>query len=861
MKQTTLAIIALAVTAVTLTGQTGEGTRRASADSAVVVPGARYRAGSFGRLVFGAHYRDLWTAPLTVPVLHLEQYAGGLRVLSRGGSMQTKSLRFKGADGREYVFRSIDKDPSRSLPPELRGTYANRIVRDLISAEHPGGALVVARLLEAVDVLHATPQLFAMADDSLLGEYRKEFAGMLGLLEVRPTDDPDEDGSAAFAGATKVIGSEKLFERITEHADETVDARAFLAARLIDIFVGDWDRHPDQWRWARFGDGASDQWQPIPRDRDWALVKLDGLVWSLARIVYPYPQFVSFESEYPDLVWLTWNGRLQDRRFLSELDRPVWDSVAASLRGRLSDSVIDEAIATLPPALAASSNAFLRSTLISRRDRLPEAARSFYRMLAEEAEVHATDESEIVDVTRVDERFTDLAIHQRTKSGSAKARAWFRRRYDAEETRELRVYLHGGDDRVVVRGVNGGRTLVRVIGGGGRNIYVDSTAGRRQSRVRYYDANTLSETQPAMDVDHRGFVPPPTRRGWIDPPRDWGRRWRPLPWVSYTPDVGFFVGGGPELERYGFRQHPYAYRMSLSVGYALGSDRWRAEYAADVRRANSGVHVTLLARASELDIVRFYGFGNETPKPVSKSFHLVDQKTVGLEPTLHVPVAGPLTLDVGATLRRASTELDSGRFIAIVKPFGTGTLTQVGARAGLTFDSRDHFRYATRGVYASVQSTQYPAVSSGAGAYGELRSRVSTYVSAPAPLQPVLALRAGADRVWGRYPFFDAAFIGGSSTVRGWTEQRFAGDASLFGNAELRVFLTKVFLLLPADLGAFGLADGGRVYVAGEHSDAWHTGFGGGLWISFLGRANTFSIAAARSRESSGIYFRSGLLF
>ena len=138
---------------------------------------------------------------------------------------------------------------------------------------------------------------------------------------------------------------------------------------------------------------------------------------------------------------------------------------------------------------------------------------------------------------------------------------------------------------------------------------------------------------------------------------------------------------------------------------------------------------------------------------------------------------------------------------------------------------------------------------------------MSAYVSAPAPLQPVLALRAGADRVWGRYPFFDAAFIGGSSTVRGWTEQRFAGDASLFGNAELRVFLTKVFLLLPADLGAFGLADGGRVYVAGEHSDAWHTGFGGGLWISFLGRANTFSIAAARSRESSGIYFRSGLLF
>lgn len=861
MQNATLAVIALAVAGSTLAGQTPAGTPRARTDSAVVVPGAGYRAGSLGRLVFGTHYRDLWTAPLTVPLLHLEQYAGGLRPLARGGSMQTKSLRFKGADGREYVFRSIDKDPSRSLPPELRGTYANRIVRDLISAEHPGGALVVARLLEAVGVLHATPQLFAMADDSLLGEFRKEFAGMLGLLEVRPTDDPDDEGGTGFAGATKVVGSDKLFERVTEHADETVDARAFLTARMIDVFVGDWDRHADQWRWARFGDGASDQWQPIPRDRDWALVKLDGVVWSLARIVYPYPQFVSFESDYPDLVWLTWNGRLLDRRFLSGLGRPVWDSIAAALRDRLSDAVIDDAIATLPPGLAAASGDYLRRTLVRRRDRLPEAARRFYRLLAEEADVHATDENEVVEVTRVDERFTDLAIRQRTKSGTPRARSWFHRRFDAEETRELRVYLHAGDDRVVVRGVRTGQTLVRVIGGGGHNVYVDSTAGGIGSRVRYYDASPLAETQPAMGIDRRRYMPPPTRRGWIDPPRDWGRRWRPLPWVSYTPDVGLFLGGGPELERYGFRQHPYAYRMSLIVGYAVGSDRWRAEYAADVRRANSRVHTTLLARASELDIVRFYGFGNETPKPVSKAFHLVDQKTVGLEPMVHLPVAGPLTLDLGATLRRASTELDSGRFIAIAKPFGTGTFSYVGARAGLTFDSRDHFRYATRGVYATVQSAQYPAVSRGAGTYGELRSRVSTYVSAPAPMRPVLALRAGADRVWGRYPFFDAAFIGGSSTVRGWTEQRFAGDAALFGNAELRVFLTKVFLLLPADLGAFGLADGGRVYVAGEHSDAWHTGFGGGLWISFLGRANTFSIAAARSRESSGIYFRSGLLF
>jgi hypothetical protein len=100
-----------------------------------------------------------------------------------------------------------------------------------------------------------------------------------------------------------------------------------------------------------------------------------------------------------------------------------------------------------------------------------------------------------------------------------------------------------------------------------------------------------------------------------------------------------------------------------------------------------------------------------------------------------------------------------------------------------------------------------------------------------------------------------------SSTLRGWRQERFAGDASLYGNAEIRFFLTKFFLLLPVDLGAFGLADAGRVYVSGESSDTWHSAFGGGLWVSFLGRGNTMSVSMAHGREGNGFYFRTGMLF
>lgn len=857
------AVAVLALHGAVATGQVPAGAPLARPESAVVVPGAEHRANALGRVVFGDHYRDQWTGQLKLPVLSLERFGGGLRPLRRGGSRQTKSLHFAGGDGFNYVFRSVDKDPSLSLPPELRGTYASRIVRDLISAALPGGAVVVAGLLDVTGTLHATPQLAVMPNDARLGEFREEFGGMLGLIEVRPVGEADDDDTYGFAGADKVVSSEKLYEHITEHPDEQVDARAFLAARLFDVFVGDWDRHPEQWRWARFGEAPSDRWQPIPRDRDWAFVRLDGLVWSLMRIVYPYPQFVSFDAAYPDLVWLTWTGRRLDRRLLSGLERPVWDSVAARLRDQLSDAAIENAIHRLPRELAPTGTNDLRRALVARRDLIPEMARRFYRLLADEMEVHATDENELVEITRVDERFTDVVIRQRTRAGVPRARVWLQRRFDAEDTREIRVYLHGGDDVVAVHKASAGRTLLRVIGGGGRNTFADSASGDA-SRTRYYDTNAGSrlEAVAGASIDRRNYMEPKTRRGWIDPPRDWGSRWRPLPWVSYSPIVGVFVGGGPMYKRYGFRNEAYSYRNTLLVGYATAANRWRAQYDADVHRSNSKVRGTLVARFSGIDILRFYGFGNETAPQGSSLFHAVNQEVMSIEPMLHLPLGGKLDLGLGATARYTSTDLDSGRFIATARPYGTGPFGQLGAREQLTYDTRDVAQNATRGVFLSIDGAQYPGVWSARSAFAQVRSQAATYLGAPGSrLQPVLAFRVGGEKLWGRSPFSDAAFIGGSSTVRGLAEQRFAGAASLYGNAELRVFLTKIFLFLPADLGAFGLADAGRVFQSGERSGMWHPGFGGGLWVSFLDRANTFSLSAAHGREGNGFYFRSGLLF
>ena len=89
----------------------------------------------------------------------------------------------------------------------------------------------------------------------------------------------------------------------------------------MDVFLGDWDRHYDQWRWARYPDGDGYIWQPIPRDRDNAFGRFDGVIAWFARS--HVRQFVNFTESYPDIYGLTWTGRALDRRFFAELEKPL----------------------------------------------------------------------------------------------------------------------------------------------------------------------------------------------------------------------------------------------------------------------------------------------------------------------------------------------------------------------------------------------------------------------------------------------------------------------------------------------------------------------------------------------------------
>jgi hypothetical protein len=822
-----------------------------SGQERVTVVAGEYSAGWLKRLFFGGDYRDLWTTPIQVPYLDLESYAGGLTPERTGGYGQTISLHFNGADGKRYVFRSIDKDLSRRLEEGLLGTFVEDIIQDQTSAYNPAAALVTAPLVEAAGVLAAKPEMFVMPDDPSLGEFREGYAGMLGTIMENP--DEGADNTAGFAGSTRVTGSDRVLDDTEKSPRNRVDEIGFLKARLLDVYLGDRDRHKGQWKWARFEEGDGYRWEVVAEDRDQPFVKQDGIILWLARTFF-VRKLTNFSADYSNLVGLTWNGWDLDRRFFAGLEKPVWDSVAIDLQQRFTDQVIEDAVRELPPEYFALRGEELISELKSRRDQLPEVADEYYRLMAGYVDIQATDEDEIATIDRNDDGtvLVEVAL-------SPTADPHFRRTFYPRDTEEIRLHLHGGDDRAVVRG-NSGAITIRVIGGGGRDQLVDASA----APTYFYDGGGATEfvRGSGTRVDRRDFEAPPSPDFVHEHPPDWGHWLKPAPGMSFSPLIGLLVAGGISRDQYGFRKFPYSSRLFVQGGYAFGANQPFVDFRLELREVAPNLHFNLSGEWTGLDIIRFHGFGNTTTIPGSSSFYRVERRQTSLAVALARDVGEHVTFTGGPIFRVSKTDRELPITLLILQGpnfYGIGTFEQLGVEGDFRIDTRNRLIAATKGVLISGGGSVFGSFFDVTDTYGEIHGEAATYLTPG----PTLALRVGGKKVFGTFPFHDAAYLGGNTTLRGFAEQRFAGHAAVYGNAEFRFRAKRLRIIFPGNIGFFGLADVGRVFsefdTPGENT--WHAAYGGGVWLSLLGDLNTMSLAIARSEERTGLYIRSGFHF
>ncbi|CAM3779625.1 hypothetical protein POKO110462_19345 [Pontibacter korlensis] len=470
------------------------GKAAAGPDSAWVIAGRHYDRSGFHRFFWGNHNRALWITPVKLPVFKLHSIHGGLRVVKKGGGYQTTSFQLQDSSGRLYAFRSIDKDPKHVLTEFWQGTFVTNILRDQTSAANPYGALIVPPLAKAVGVYHTTPKLYYVpAADTSFGKYSQEVQGKVFMLEEKY--ETPADFTPLFAD--DVIGFEESEDALRERFEKNnhhFNQKSFARARLLDLLVGDWDRHKGQWDWAITRQGTDTIYHPIPKDRDQVFLKMnDGLIPFIATNKLLARKLHSFDHNFSDVKAYMINAAFIDQRLLHELSLEDWQQIARQMQQLLTDQVIEQAVLELPAPVYTLVGDQITSNLKSRRDLLEEAAVKMYTILAKTVAVPGSDAEERFEVKRLNDEQVEVIVG-RPQHGKTPAKELYRRTFRRSGTDEIILYGLGGDDEFVLSGDVQESILLKIYGGLGEDKVADnSTVAGWKKYTHIYDTNRGNE--------------------------------------------------------------------------------------------------------------------------------------------------------------------------------------------------------------------------------------------------------------------------------------------------------------------------------------------------------------------------------
>jgi len=821
------------------------------------------------RVFLGEGYRKLWATPVKLRVMDLSKEHGGMTVLQVGGGQQTRSLRLKDAAGREWALRTVQKYPERALPEKLRETIARDIVRDQIVTSHPFSSLIVPPMAAALGIPHATPEIVYIGDDPALGEYRKDYANAVYLIEDRSPSGYEESDNTLKA------------QRKTEEDNDTqIDQKLVLRARLLDFVLGDWDRHEDNWRWVKTRDEEKDTktYLPVPRDRDMVWYKSSGVFPWIVSHQWLQAKHQPFEDNIRAVDQWNYNQRYFDRYFLSGLSESDWKEEIAFVQEKLNPSVLKKAMQRMPAAIYAEGGAESLRIMQARIKGLDKSAMDYYRFLSVTAEIPASDKKEHFVLEHENDGDIALTIYNIKKSGED-GRKLLHRNFKPSVTREIRLYGMGGEDVFEVKGEKRSPIVVRLIGGDDKDTFEVGPGLKNSTYV--YDRSDEDNVTPSADAA-KLRLSTDTAVNKYNKTSFVYDEFGPLVHLNYNIDQGIQAGVGLVIQKQGFRREPYASKQSFWVDYSTGRSSFILDYNGDFKRV-LGSKTNLMVNARLLgpnNLSNFFGIGNNTEfidkdiedqngddeldRGMSYYRNRYDYLTADFQlyqKIDHWTVGGGLATEFYTSSRGGNEE----RFLHdfdITNPEERvfADRIYVGLIGTLNYDSRDNIAIPKNGMYWNTVITAQQQLNTGHERYGKIQTEFRYYVN-PGKGRLVIANRIGGGTTIGDPAFFQMMQLGGIRTLRGFHTNRFTGKTMVYDNLDLRMKLFDfTSYIVPGSVGLLGFTDVGRVWQPGESSKFWHQGFGGGIYV-IPAELILIQAAVGFSKESTLPYISIGFNF
>ena len=829
----------------------------------------------------GKNYREVWKQPVTVYPIDIRNKEGGLKILQKGGGMQTLSLRLEDKKGKEYTLRSVEKYPEKAVPDILRKTFAQDLVQDQISASHPYAALTIPPISKAAGIYYTQPELVYIPADTALGNYQTEFANTLALFEERPAGDGS--AKANFGYTKKIIATDKVLTALQQDNDAYIDQSFVARNRLFDLMIGDWDRHDDQWRWASFKLKDKTTYRPIPRDRDQAYFVSDGMLAKVWSRRWALPKFEGFNHHVRWTPGFMFNARYFDRSFLNELSLEEWLKEAKYLQEHVTDAAIDSAMLFFPKEVYALHADEIASKIKARRNQLNQYASEHYQYLAREIDIPSSDKRELFKIDIKEKGDANVQIYKISKKGKVSDKL-YHRNISANETHEVRLYGRGGDD---VFQFSGGKSKIkfRVIGGYGN----DTLHNTSREMVYLYDLKNGISIDKYAKYRNRLSVNPIVneynRKAFQYP------RLAPLLYGNFNFDDGLFIGGGFLATTHGFRKTPYKAQHLFLASHALLTESYNFKY--DGRFTDVVGKFSLLIDAdlkAPNFINNFFGWGNETKfdreideqpdldleRPID--YYRIRTEELFTQLKLQHRLGSFGFWQMGLIYQRAEIDKPTrnNRYIAEfgatqpegffenIKNFG-------GAILALGVDQVDNKVNPSRGIRALVQNRLMLGFDKDAANFTATDFTVSLYQSFRKNSRTTFAWRVGGGLNTGTYDVYNAQILDGKTELRGYRKTRFYGDSKIYSNFEARIKIANFrSYLFPASFGIHGFYDTGRVWYEDENgrdtsvtdgkSEKWHQGIGAGLWLTPFG-ITVISTEFAHGGDGNLVYLRLGFLF
>jgi len=811
-----------------------------------VAAGTQYNSSKGQQRRWGKHYRKEWATPVNFKVVMLDTLAGGVTPYAEGGGRQSKSLRIRDANGREWVLRSIDKTYSKALPEIVRKTFIEHIANDQVSIAHPYSAVTIAPMAEAAKILHTSPQIFYVPKQARLGKYSDEYGDKLYLFEQRP--DENWETAPNFANSSNIISTEKLLERLQKHNDERVDQVLYVRSRLFDFVIGDWGRHEDQWRWAATKSGDETLYKPIPRDRDQAYTMFDGFLLRRAKAMAA-DHLQSFDATIKDINKFNFPARNLDRRMANEVTLQQWLQQANELKALLTDNVIESAIRQMPPEVFPISGEMIISKLKSRRDHLDEYANKYYLFIAKEVDIPASNDNEMIEVSRLSDGATSVNIYPLKKNGEPHKKPAYSRIFYRKETKEIRIYGIDGEDNYQVLGESGGGVKVRLIGGHDKDLYVDSANGRIHKLIVYdnpgnniakkmrrhlsKDSSINAYRYDAFTYDKKGI--------------------KPL--VFYSNEDHVYAGLEYGLTKFRWRKHPFGWQEKLNVKYSITEKAMSFTYDGRFAQALGKWDVNLYANFDQVRWYNYFGLGNESVNfKTDREFNRLRTKEFIGKLGVVRKFGKYNKIGLSGFYQTVQVKNDSAFDKALLpltddlfdnKQFG-------GAQLDYSFLIVNDSLLPTKG-FGFAAAASYNRNLHNSNEFMRYTGSIQAYL--PLTKTIGIAIRGGGATLTGTPEFYQYNMIGGGPTLRGFYRPRFYGKTTAYDQNELRWIKNVKSYLYSGKFGLLAFYDIGRVWMPGESSNTWHAGYGGAIILAPFNRISV-SFGYGISSDSKNLFFR-----